>query len=91
MLVTIAAEGLPRGGKLVLSAGDPGPQIDATGTGEGPSTEAGAALTLAARVAELTWRTAGACFAGWLAGRLGWRLVVETRPGGFRLAAVAGV
>jgi histidine phosphotransferase ChpT len=90
VMVTIAAEGLPRGGKLVLSAGNPGPQVDATGTGDGPSAEARAAFTLAAPVAELTSRTAGAYFAGLLADRLGWRLVVEPRPGGFRLAAVGG-
>jgi histidine phosphotransferase ChpT len=88
-MATVAAEGLPRGGKLVLSASKPGPQIDASGTGKGPSAEAQAALTLAAPVPDLTSRTVVAYFAGLLADRLGWRLVVEKRPGGFCLAARA--
>jgi len=85
-MLSVAAEGLPRGGTLLLAPGNAGPEVAASGTGTGPSPEARAALALATPVAELTSRTVGAYFAGLLADRLGWRLGVEDRPGGFRLA-----
>jgi histidine phosphotransferase ChpT len=87
-MLALAGEGLPRGGRLVLSAGLIGPEIDAAGQGPGPSPEVRAALVLAAPTAELTSRTVGGYFAGLLAEALGWRLFVVDRPGGFRLGAV---
>ena len=84
-MLAIAGEGLPRGGRLVLSADPAGPQIDATGTGTGPSPEIRAALALAVPAAELTSRTVGGYFAGLLAEALDRRLSVADQPGGFRL------
>lgn len=89
VLLALAGEGLPRGGRLVLTAGAGGPEIEATGQGPGPSPEVRAALALAVSTAELTSRTVGAYFAGLLADELGCRLVVADRPGGFRLSAAA--
>ncbi len=86
-MLVVAGEGLPRGGRLVLSAGDAGPQIEAGGQGSGPAPEVRAALALAVPAADLTSRTVGAYFAGLLAERLGCRLAVADQPGGFRLAA----
>ena len=88
-MLALAGEGLPRGGRLVLSAGAVGPQIDATGAGTGPSPQLRAALALAEPTAELTSRTVGGYFAGLLAEALGWRLVVADQPGGFRLGTEA--
>jgi histidine phosphotransferase ChpT len=88
-MVAVAAEGLPRGGRLVVRGGALGPEIDASGAGNGLSAELRAALTLAAPSAELTARTVTGYFAGLLALALGWRLVVSDQPGGFRLAAAA--
>jgi len=85
-MLALAGEGLPRGGRLVLSAGPAGPEIEATGAGPGPSPEIRAALALAVPAGELTSRTVGGYLAGLLAARLGRRLVVADRPGGFRLA-----
>jgi histidine phosphotransferase ChpT len=86
MMLMLAGEGLPRGGRLVLSAGPAGPEIEATGAGTGPSPEARTALALAVPAAELTSRTVGGYFAGLLAEALGRRLVVADQPGGFRLS-----
>ena len=85
-MLALAGEGLPRGGRLVLSAGAAGPQIDATGAGPGPSPEIRAALALAVPTAELTSRTVGGYFAGLLAEALGRRLLIADQPGGFRLS-----
>ncbi len=85
-MLALAGEGLPRGGRLVLSAGVAGPQIDATGAGPGPSPEIRAALALAVPTAELTSRTVGGYFAGLLAEALGRCLLVADQPGGFRLS-----
>jgi histidine phosphotransferase ChpT len=84
-MLALAADGLPRGGRLVLSAGAPGLEIEATGAGSGPSPEIRAALALAVPAAALTSRTVGGYFAGLLADALGWRLAIADRPGGFRL------
>lgn len=88
-MLALAAEGLPRGGRLVACVGAVGPEIDATGAGEGLSAELRAALALAVPTAELTARTVGGYVAGLLAASLGWRLAVADRPGGFGLATVA--
>jgi histidine phosphotransferase ChpT len=87
-MLAVAAEGLPRGGRLALSVVAAGFTVHATGDGAGPSPEARAALTLTPPAAALTTRTIGAYFAGLLAEAQGRRLVVEGRPGGFRIAAV---
>jgi histidine phosphotransferase ChpT len=86
-MLALAGEGLPRGGRLVLSARAAGPAIEATGAGPGPSPEIRAALALAVPTVELTSRTVGGYFAGLLAEALGRRLLVADRPGGFRLSA----
>jgi histidine phosphotransferase ChpT len=84
-MLALAGEGLPRGGRLVLSAGAIGPEINATGAGPGPSPQIRAALALAVPTAALSSRTVGGYFAGLLAEAQGWRLVVADQPGGFRL------
>jgi histidine phosphotransferase ChpT len=86
-VLPIAGEALTRGGRLVLTAGAIGPDIDASGSGNGLSAEMRAALTLEAPVSELTSRAVGGYFAGLLADRLGWRLAIEDRTGGFRVVA----
>ncbi|HEV2334927.1 MAG TPA: histidine phosphotransferase family protein [Stellaceae bacterium] len=88
-MLTLAGEGLPRGGRLVLSARPDGLEIEAAGQGPGPAPEVRAALALAVPTAELTSRTVGAYIAGALAEVLGRRLFVTDRPGGFRLATAA--
>jgi histidine phosphotransferase ChpT len=88
-MLAIAGEGLPRGGRLVVSSGAIGPEVEATGAGPGPLPEVRAALALAVPSAELNSRTVGGYFAGLLAETLGWRLVVADRPGGFRLSTEA--
>jgi histidine phosphotransferase ChpT len=85
-MLALAGEGLPRGGRLVLSAGAAGPEIVATGPGPGPSPEIRAALALVVPTAQLTTRTVGGYFAGLLAEALGRRLSVADQPGGFRLS-----
>jgi len=84
-MLAAAGEGLPRGGRLVLSADESGPEIEAAGESAGLSPEARAALALTTPATELTSRTVGGYFAGLLAERLGRRLIVGERPGGFRL------
>jgi histidine phosphotransferase ChpT len=88
-LLLIAAEALPRGGKLVLSAESGHIAVAATGEGDGPSGESADALALTAPAAALTSRTVGAYFAGLLAETLGQRLRVTAQPGGFRIFCVA--
>ena len=89
VMLALAGDALPRGGKLVVRVGAAGPEIDATGQGSGPSPEIRVALGLAASSAELTSRTVGGYFAGLLAEALGMCLVVDDRPGGFCFASVA--
>src|SRR5260370_38106308 len=57
VMLALAGEGLPRGGRLALSAGAAGLEIEATGQGSGPSPELRAALTLAATPPEVPSRT----------------------------------
>lgn len=90
VLLALAADALPRGGRLALRGSAEGIAIEAVGEGSGPSPQIRAALTLATSVAELTSRTVGGYFAGLLAASLGCRLTVVDQPGGFRLAAAAG-
>ena len=88
-MLALAAEGLPRGGRVVVGAGAGGPEIDATGPGSGPSPEIRAALALAVPTGELTSRTVGGYFAGLLAEALDRRLFIADQPGGFRLGTAA--
>jgi histidine phosphotransferase ChpT len=90
VMLALAGEGLPRGGRLVAECGAVGPEIDAVGEGAGPSPALRAALTLTSPAAELTTRTASAYFAGLLAEAQGCRLDIADRPGGFRFSAVPG-
>jgi histidine phosphotransferase ChpT len=87
-MLAMAGEALPRGGRVVATAGASGPEIAATGQGAGPSSELRAALALEATPAALTSRTVGGYFAGLLAAAQGLRLVVADQPAGFRLSAV---
>ncbi|MFZ2004572.1 MAG: histidine phosphotransferase family protein [Stellaceae bacterium] len=89
-LLMIAAEALPRGGKLALLAEGGGIAVSAQGDGTGPSAEASGAMTLASPVEALTPRTVGAYFAGLLAKMLDRRLRVAAAPGGFRIVCEAG-
>jgi len=89
VMLALAGEGLHRGGRLVLSAGAIGPEIEATGQGPGPSPEVRAALALAVPTGTLTSRTVGGYYAGLLAEALGCRLIVADQPGGFRISAAA--
>lgn len=86
-MLACAAEALPRGGRLALSLGAAGPEIDGAGESGGFTPEAVAALALAAPVAALTTRTVGAYFAALLADAQGRRLTLAARPSGFRLSA----
>ena len=61
------------------------PQLEATGEGAGPSAQMQAAFALSTPIDELTSRAAVAYFTGLLAARLGCRIVLDARPGGFRL------
>ena len=83
----MAAEALPRGGRLVAGVACGGPEIDAAGDVISLSPETRDALTRAIDPAELTTRTVTAYFAGLLAAAQGGHLVVSARPGGFRLGA----
>ena len=84
-LLMIAAEALPRGGKLALTAEGGGVAVSAQGEGLGLSAETSEAMTLRAPVEALTSRTVGAYFAGLLAKGLGRRLRAAVAPGGFRI------
>ena len=85
-MLAVAAEAMPRGGRLILGAGGLGPELDALNESGTVSPETGAALSLATPVSELTSRLVGAYFAGLLAADLGCRIAVSDIPGGFRLA-----
>jgi histidine phosphotransferase ChpT len=86
-MLAVAAEGLPRGGRLALAVRAAEPWIAASGDGTGPSAEARAALLLEAPVEALTTRTVVAYFAGLVASAQGLRLGIADRSGGFELAA----
>jgi len=87
LMLALAGEGLPRGGRVVLSRGPAGLEVTASGDGPGPSPELRAALARSVPADALNSRTVVGYFAGVLADSLGWRLVVADRPGGFRLSA----
>ncbi len=85
-LLLVAADALPRGGRLVLVA--PILEIEAIGEAPAVSPETLAALTLVASIDGLTSRTVQAYFAGVLAASLGCRLVERAEPRRVRIAAV---
>jgi hypothetical protein len=89
-LLFVGAEGLPRGGRLVVETAPEGVALTATGDGAGPSAENREAMTLAALVGELTPRSVGAYFAGVLAQALGCQLVVTRGPGQFQIKCETG-
>jgi histidine phosphotransferase ChpT len=89
-LLAVAAEALPRGGRLVLGASAIGPELVAVGEGSRLSPETRAALSLAMPAAELTSRLVGAYFAGLVAADLACRIVTNDNPAGFRFELVAG-
>jgi len=90
-LLIVAAEALPRGGKLMLTVEEAGTvAVAAIGDGAGPSAETADALALQAPVEALTTRTIGAYCAGLLAQSLGCRLRIAAAPGGFRILCEAG-
>jgi histidine phosphotransferase ChpT len=85
-LLLVAADALPRGGRLVLATAIL--EIEAIGEAPSLSPETLEALTLVASVDGLTSRTVQAYFAGVLAASLGCRLVGTAEPRGVRIAAV---
>jgi histidine phosphotransferase ChpT len=91
-LLPIAADALPRGGRLTL-AGDSLAEyalsVDAIGETAALSPEARAAMTLSTPIAELTTRTVHGYFTGLLARALGRRIIATAEPGRLRLAVVA--
>ncbi len=87
-MLLVAAEALPRGGRLLLKSGAAGPDLEAMGEGSGPSAEIRAALSPDAAVGELTPRTVAAYFAGRLAAAQERRIEFAGSPGSFRLKVV---
>ena len=86
-MIAVAAEALPRGGRITVAPQPGGVALDAAGEGSGLSAEGCDALTLAAPVETLTPRTVGPYFAGVLAAALGCRVSAVGEPGRFRIAA----
>jgi hypothetical protein len=86
-LLSVAAETVPRGGRLVLS-GNP-LTIDAVGEAAALSPETRAALMLDMPTSELTARTIQPYFSALLARALACRLITTAEPGRVRLTAIA--
>jgi histidine phosphotransferase ChpT len=86
-LLPVGADGLPLGGRLVLTAHPL--TVEAVGEGAALSPEVHAALNLKTPIPELTARTVQAYFAGLLANSLECSIFVTTGPGRVRLTAVA--
>jgi histidine phosphotransferase ChpT len=86
-LLPVAAETLPRGGRLALS--DNPLTIEAAGEAAALSPEARAALMLDMPISELTPRTIQPYFSGLLARALACRLTTTAEPGRVRLTAIA--
>lgn len=90
-MVVLAAEALPRGGTITVSARLPGPhRIEIVGVGDAVNLtdEGRAAVALKANLADLTSRTVQGYFTASLAGALGATLALgELAPGQLRLAA----
>ncbi len=89
-LLILAAEGLPRGGRVALSRGSAGPEVEAFGDGAALSAEALRALRRLIPLDDLGARTVHAYFSGVLAEALGYRLnLAEQTDGRFRLVSLA--
>lgn len=88
VMLLVAADALPRGGRLVAAADSGGAVIAASGPAAGLSPELRAALSLTSAAAELNARTVGGYYAGLLADQLGLRLTTELRPAGFSISAL---
>ena len=86
-LLPIAADALPRGGRLALS-GNP-LAIEAVGGTATLSAEARVALMLTTPIAEVTARTVQPYFSGLLAKGLDCRLIATAEPGRLRLTVLA--
>ena len=86
-LAAVAADALPRGGRLGIGSGSGSIAVEAAGEGSGPTTEICQALALEAAVDDLTPRTVAAYFAGLLGRQLGCRVSTSAREGGFRIDA----
>jgi histidine phosphotransferase ChpT len=89
-LLFVGAEGLPRGGRLVLEESAGAIALTAIGDGDGPPQESREALDPTVSIATLTSRSVGAYFAGVLASALGRRLVLTKEPGRFRITCEVG-
>ena len=89
-LLFIGADGLPRGGRLILDLTVDGLTLTGAGLGDGLPMESRDALTRIISVTELTSRGVCAYFAGLLAEGLGQRLVLTAEPGRFRIKCEAG-
>ena len=87
-LLSVGAETLPRGGRLVLSAEPLNLEAINEVTDLHPDT--GAALMLTTPTGQLTSRTIQAFLAGLLAKALGCRLLATAEPGRVRLTVLAG-
>lgn len=89
-LLVLAAEGLPRGGRIALSCGRDGPECEGRGEGAALQPEVRKALELLLPEEELGPRSAHAHFTGSLAAALRYRLsFVEEGGDRFRLLALA--
>jgi histidine phosphotransferase ChpT len=89
-LLVVAAEGLPRGGRVALSCESGGPELEGLGEGAALQPEVVKALERLLPADELGARTAHAHFTGALAAALGYRLrFAEEGRDRFRLVALA--
>lgn len=86
-LIAIAADALPRGGRLALLSEAGAVTVEASGEGNGPPPEIREALTLITSVDALTPRTVAGYFTGFLGRELGCRLSAECEAGRFQLVA----
>lgn len=85
-LLSVAADALPRGGRLVLTDGPL--SLEAVGKPAALSAEAHAALMLVTPIADLTARTVQPYFTGLLAKALERSLIATAEPGRVRLEVV---
>jgi histidine phosphotransferase ChpT len=88
-LLVVAAEALPRGGRLALSCGPSGPEVKGIGEAVAVSPEVLAALALQLPLGDVDARTTHAYFTGLVAASLGHRpSLTEQSAGHFRLVAL---
>jgi hypothetical protein len=85
-LLSVGADVLPRGGRLVLTDGPL--SLEAVGEPAALSPEAGQALMLATPIADLTARTVQPYYTGLLAKALKRSLIATVEPGRVRLGVV---